>query len=123
MMAGDRILAQHLGPQYHDVLSIWFPAYDTAAHNVSPGRLLLWQMLRQAKEYGIGLVDYGAGDAVYKRKFANVETRCGRAHWFTGGLRSAVVRAYLGMEWRLQARRRRMGRPTGEPGPAESEAA
>jgi CelD/BcsL family acetyltransferase involved in cellulose biosynthesis len=46
VMAGDRILAQHLGPQYRDVLSIWFPTYDTAAHNVSPGRLLLWQMLR-----------------------------------------------------------------------------
>ncbi len=124
MRAGDRILAQHLGPQYGDVLSIWFPVYDTAAHNLSPGRLLLWHMLRQAKEYGISLVDYGAGDAVYKRKFANTETRCGRAQWLSGGLRSVVARAYQGMEWRLQARRRRMGRrPVEAPAPIELETA
>jgi CelD/BcsL family acetyltransferase involved in cellulose biosynthesis len=125
MMAGDRILAQHLGPQYRDVLSIWFPVYDPGAYNVSPGRLLLWHMLREAGKYGIGLIDYGAGDAVYKRKFANTQTRCGRAHWFSGGLRSVVARAYQGMEWRLQARRRRIagGGFAGEPAPSETETA
>lgn len=124
MTAGERVLAQHLGPQYRDVLSIWFPVYDPEAHSLSPGRLLLWHMLRQAEEYGIGLVDYGAGDAVYKRKFANVETRCGHAHWFGGGPRSVVARAYQGVEWRLQALRHRMaGRAAAEPAPVELETA
>ena len=41
LQVGDRILAQHLGLRYHDVLSYWFPVYDPDAQGVSPGRLLL----------------------------------------------------------------------------------
>jgi CelD/BcsL family acetyltransferase involved in cellulose biosynthesis len=106
--ASDRVLAQHLGPQYHDVLSFWFPVYDPEAGNVSPGRLLLWQMIRHASESGIGLIDYGAGDAVYKRKFATTATRYGNADWFSGDVRSVIAHTYQGLEWRLRWHYRRM---------------
>jgi CelD/BcsL family acetyltransferase involved in cellulose biosynthesis len=105
--AGGRVLAQHLGPQYHDTLSYWFPVYDPEVGNMSPGRLLLWHTLQRAKEIGVGLIDYGAGDAVYKRKFANAVIRSGRAHWFSGDPRSTLARAYQGVEWRIKASRQK----------------
>jgi CelD/BcsL family acetyltransferase involved in cellulose biosynthesis len=106
--AGGRVLAQHLGPQYHDVLSFWFPVYDPEAGNLSPGRLLLWQIIGRASESGIGLIDYGAGDAVYKRKFATTATRYGNANWFSGDVRSVIAYSYQGLEWRLRSRYRRL---------------
>jgi CelD/BcsL family acetyltransferase involved in cellulose biosynthesis len=106
--AGNRMLAQHIGPQYHDVLSHWFPVYDPEARNVSPGRLLLWLMIQRASEDGIGLIDFGEGDALYKREFATTTTRYGRADWSSGDLRSLVARGYQGVEWRLRARQRRL---------------
>lgn len=106
--AGGRVLAQHIGPQYHRVLSHWFPVYDPEARNVSPGRLLLWHMIQRATEDGIGLIDFGEGDALYKREFATTATRYGRADWSSGDARSVIARAYQGLEWRLLARRRRL---------------
>jgi CelD/BcsL family acetyltransferase involved in cellulose biosynthesis len=105
--AGGRVLAQHLGPQYHGVLSHWFPVYDPEAGNVSPGRLLLWHMIQHAAEDGIGLIDFGEGDALYKREFATTTTRYGRANWYSGDARSVVAHVYQGLEWRVSARRRR----------------
>ncbi len=104
--AGGHVLAQHMGPQYRDVLSHWLPVYDPDARNVSPGRLLLWHMILRASEAGIGLIDFGEGDALYKREFATTSTRYGRANWSVGDVRSLAARAYQGLEWRLRARRR-----------------
>jgi CelD/BcsL family acetyltransferase involved in cellulose biosynthesis len=107
--AGGRVLAQHLGPQYHRVLSHWLPVYDTEARSVSPGRLLLWHMIQHATDDGIDLIDFGEGDAQYKREFATSTTRYGRASWYRGGARSVVAYVYEGLEWRLRARGRRPG--------------
>jgi CelD/BcsL family acetyltransferase involved in cellulose biosynthesis len=46
LRADGRALAHHLGLQYHGVLSWWLPVYDQSVRNVSPGRLLLWYMIR-----------------------------------------------------------------------------
>ena len=105
--AGGRILAQHLGPQHHGVLSHWFPVYDPEARAVSPGRLLLWYMIQRAGEDGIRLIDYGEGDALYKRELATGSVRYGRADWSSGGARSILARAWQSVEWRLQRRPRK----------------
>lgn len=110
--AGDRVLAQHIGPQYHDVLSHWFPVYDPEARNVSPGRLLLWQMIQRAGEDGIRLIDYGEGDALYKREFSTGVARYGVVAWSTGDIRSVVARTYQGLEWRVRMLRRRLQNQT-----------
>jgi len=101
--AGGRILAQHIGPQYHDVLSHWFPVYDPQARNLSPGRLLLWEMIRDSAEAGICLIDFGEGDTLYKREFATGSTLYGRADWSLGDARAVVARVYQGLAWRLTA--------------------
>jgi CelD/BcsL family acetyltransferase involved in cellulose biosynthesis len=106
--AGGRILAQHLGLQYHDVLSHWFPVYDREARSVSPGRLLIWHMIQQAAEDGIRLIDFGQGDALYKRELATGSARYGRADWSSSAIWSrTVARAWQSMEWRFTSARRR----------------
>jgi CelD/BcsL family acetyltransferase involved in cellulose biosynthesis len=105
--AGERVLAQHLGPQCHDVLSYWFPVYDPAARDVSPGRLLLWHTISQADVDGVRLIDRGEGDAPYKRELATGTARYGRANWTRGSARSLPARAWQSLEWRMQIWRRR----------------
>ena len=100
--AGNRVLAQHLGLQYNDVLSHWFPVYDPEAHNVSPGRLLLWHMVLHAAKDGTRIIDFGQGDAVYKREFATTTTHYGQAQWYSGGTLSVLAQIYQGLEWRLR---------------------
>jgi CelD/BcsL family acetyltransferase involved in cellulose biosynthesis len=112
--AGDHVLALHLGPQHHDVLSYWFPVYDPQARDISPGRLLLWHTIKRAAEDGISLIDRGAGDAPHKRELATGMTRYGSANWSATGVRSLVARAYQGLEWRLEARRQSLLRKQAE---------
>lgn len=109
LSAGERVLAQHLGVQYDDVISHWFPVYDPDARSVSPGRLLLWNMIRRAADDGVRIIDYGEGDQLYKQELSSGTLRYGRALWLSGGLRSFPAHTYQRLEWRLQARRRRLG--------------
>lgn len=106
LFSGERLVAQHLGVQYRDVLSYWFPAYDHTFHNLSPGRLLLWHTIRQAPEAGITLIDYGAGDAEYKRRLATTSMKMGRASWSRAGVRALAARVYQAIEWRMRMWRR-----------------
>lgn len=110
--AGDKMLAQHLGLRHHGILSWWFPVYDVSAQRVSPGRQLLWQMIRNATESGVGLIDYGAGEAQYKRQFSTATLRMGRAVWSAANARSLLAQSWQSMEWRLRA----WSRSGGEPG-------
>jgi CelD/BcsL family acetyltransferase involved in cellulose biosynthesis len=102
--AGDAMLAAHLGLQHNGVLSWWFPVYDPAAQGVSPGRLLLWRMIQRAQESGTRLIDYGAGDAQYKRQFSTENLQMGRAVWTAGNARSLLARAWQSLEWRITRR-------------------
>ena len=104
--AGGHVLAQHLGARHHDVLSYWFPVYNVGMRNISPGRLLLWHMIGRADEDGITLIDYGEGDALYKRELATAATQYGRAAWSSGGPRGLLARCCQSVVWRMQTRRR-----------------
>ncbi len=106
--AGGRPLAQHLGLQHNGVLSWWFPVYDPDVQAVSPGRLLLWFIIRQAADDGIRLIDFGEGEAQYKRQFSTGTMKLGRAMWSAGNVRSLIARAYQSAEWRLRERSLRM---------------
>ena len=70
LRAGGRIAAVHLllrsGPRLH----AWFPAYDIGAKSVSPGNVLMLELLRHAADRGVTAVDLGAGDEPYKADYA-----------------------------------------------------
>lgn len=100
--AGGKMIAQHLGLRHRDVLSWWFPVYSVSAQGISPGRLLLWHLLRDAARNGIRLIDYGAGDARYKQQFSTASLRMGRAVWTADNPRSLLAKAWQSVEWRLR---------------------
>ncbi len=115
LRAGGRVVAQHLGLQYNDVLSWWFPAYDPDAQGVSPGRLLLWYIIRHAMDDGIRLIDYGEGEAQYKRQFSTRSIQLGRATWCAGPASTILARLWQSAEWRLRRRLLRRLRTSAEP--------
>ncbi|MDE2181840.1 MAG: GNAT family N-acetyltransferase [Alphaproteobacteria bacterium] len=102
--AGGRILAEHLGLLYRDVLSYWFPVYDPAIRAVSPGRLLLWELIRASEQAGLRLIDFGEGEAQYKQRFSTGSIRVGKAAWSAGNARAFAARALQSAQWRLQKR-------------------
>lgn len=104
--AGERVLAQHLGLQHKGALSWWFPVYDPDVQGVSPGRLLLWDVIRRAADHGITEIDYGEGHAQYKQQFSTGSVKMGRALWSAGNVRGLTARGWLSIEWRLDRWRR-----------------
>jgi CelD/BcsL family acetyltransferase involved in cellulose biosynthesis len=113
--ADGRALAQHLGLQHNGILSWWFPVYDPEAQGVSPGRLLLWYMIQHAAEDGIRLIDYGEGEAQYKRQFSTGSIRLGSAMWSAENARALFARAWQSIEWRLRDRPLRVRKLSAEP--------
>ena len=100
--AGGRLLAEHLGLRYQGALSWWFPIYDPNAQDVSPGRLLLWEMIRAADATAMSLIDFGEGEAQYKRQFSTGTVQMGRAMWSAGTVRAFAARSYQSLKWRLR---------------------
>ncbi len=101
LRAGGRTVAQHLGLQYNDVLSWWFPVYDPELPGLSPGRLLLWLIIQHSADDGIRLIDYGEGEAQYKRQFSTESIQLGQAIWNAGPVLSMPTRVWQSLEWRL----------------------
>ncbi len=70
LRAGGEVVAAHLilrsGPRLH----AWFPAYDVEARSLSPGNVLMMELLRAAAARGVTAVDLGAGDEAYKADYA-----------------------------------------------------
>ena len=71
LYAGGQPVALHLGLRSATVWHWWLPAYDPAEARDSPGSILLDRMARAAPELGLGMIDLGKGDALYKQRFAN----------------------------------------------------
>jgi hypothetical protein len=59
-------------------------------------------MVVHAAKDGTRIIDFGQGDALYKREFATTATRYGQAEWYGGGTLSVVAQIYQGLEWRLR---------------------
>lgn len=71
---GDRLMAAHFGIRSGHVLHWWFPVYDPAYAQLSPGWILLRQVIDAAAELGITRLDLGRGDDDYKRRAKTGET-------------------------------------------------
>lgn len=99
---GGNLMAAHLGMFYQGILHYWFPVYDFEAQKYSPGRLLLCKIIEAAGEHGIDELDFGLGDAQYKREFGNEEYQCFREVWVKPSLRGVFYKAKQSLEWRLQ---------------------
>ena len=74
MMAGDRLVAVHLGLICHHRMAAWFPAFDREYGQYSPGLLLLLQLIRNCEYWGIDRVDFGNGEFHFKDRFKTGES-------------------------------------------------
>jgi CelD/BcsL family acetyltransferase involved in cellulose biosynthesis len=68
---GDTLVAAHFGLRTREVLHYWFPGYDPAFAELSPGNILLRHMAESAAEDGVQALHLGAGDYRYKLEFAD----------------------------------------------------
>jgi CelD/BcsL family acetyltransferase involved in cellulose biosynthesis len=90
---GDRLAAAHFGLRSADILHYWFPAYDPAFAELSPGNLLLYRMIAAAAADGCTAVHLGAGDVRYKLEFANVALPVVATTAFAGSLAGRAAAA------------------------------
>lgn len=105
--AGGEVVAEHLGLRYCGTLSYWFPVYDFKFQQYSPGRLILWELIKGAAENGITMIDFGEGESQYKRQFSNKLISSHKAYWEANSFRSNFARMYQSYTWRAQSLSRR----------------
>ncbi|MEV0162879.1 GNAT family N-acetyltransferase [Nonomuraea fuscirosea] len=68
LRAGPHLLAAHFGLRSGGVLHWWFPVYDPAYAKLSPGWILLRELVAAAPSLGIARIDLGRGEDEYKRR-------------------------------------------------------
>jgi CelD/BcsL family acetyltransferase involved in cellulose biosynthesis len=66
LRVGDHLAAAHFGLLGHDRLSWWFPTYNPDLGRYSPGLILLFELIREAAQRQVTLVDLGRGAHGYK---------------------------------------------------------
>jgi CelD/BcsL family acetyltransferase involved in cellulose biosynthesis len=71
LSAGGRLAAVDLAIRTSTRLSAWFVAYDAELGKYSPGLQLFFAMAQAAAEHGIGILDLGKGDEVYKESLSS----------------------------------------------------
>jgi len=74
LMAGDRLVAVHLGLICHDRMAAWFPAFNPDYAKYSPGLLVLLQIIRNCERWGVKRIDFGNGELAFKDRFKTGET-------------------------------------------------
>ena len=71
LLAGDQMVAVHLGLQGPRGLSSWLPSYDSELSRFSPGMMMWYPIAEEAVNRGIMLIDFGYGQHDYKFRLAN----------------------------------------------------
>ncbi len=66
-----RLAAAHFGMRSQSVLHYWFPVYDPAFSQFSPGLLLFRELARELSMTGITRIDLGPGDFDFKHRLSN----------------------------------------------------
>jgi CelD/BcsL family acetyltransferase involved in cellulose biosynthesis len=65
---GDHLVAAHFGIRSDHVLHWWFPVYDPGYAQLSPGWILLRELVAATPGLGVSRIDLGRGDDEYKRR-------------------------------------------------------
>jgi CelD/BcsL family acetyltransferase involved in cellulose biosynthesis len=92
---GPQLLAAHFGLRAGPVLHWWFPVYDPAFARLSPGWILLRELVQAAPGLGITRIDLGRGDDEYKRRAKTGETQVAQGLVTRSSIRLALHRARL----------------------------
>lgn len=81
LYAGDTLIAAHFGLRSASTLHYWFPWYDTAYAEFSPGLVLLAECAEAAAAQGWQRIDLGRGEQAYKQRFATASLELAEGIW------------------------------------------
>lgn len=98
---GDTWAAIHFGLRAGRTLHYWFPVYNPALASYAPGRLLLHNIISNADQGGLEVIDRGSGETQAKRDFPSERHTFYSGVWYRPGLHSLVYRAYQSALWRM----------------------
>jgi CelD/BcsL family acetyltransferase involved in cellulose biosynthesis len=90
---GDELVAAHFGIRSDHVLHWWFPVYDPAFAQLSPGWMLLRELVAASPTLGIRRIDLGRGDDEYKRRAKTGEVQVCQGVLTRSGTRRILRRA------------------------------
>lgn len=96
LVAGDRTIAYQAGVIIDGAYHLIATAYDPEFAAFSPGQILLTRVLGDVEERGVKAVDYGFGDAAYKRSYGSACTYERTVAMHGAGLRSRADQLLTG---------------------------
>ncbi len=70
LYAGDQLIAGHFGMRSHDSWHYWLPSYNRDFSKYSPGLILILKMAESATQFGVRMIDLGAGMSQHKARLA-----------------------------------------------------
>jgi len=68
LYVGEKLAAVHFLMHSRHVWHSWFPAYNEAFKEYSPGLILLYELIKAASEAEIRYIDLGKGMSLYKKR-------------------------------------------------------
>ena len=93
LRVGGEVVSVHVGMASDRMCHYWFPAYEPDHSRLSPGVLLLVEMVRTASAIGHFGVELGPGDYGFKKDLASYQTGLVGGRIVTPSLRGSLVRA------------------------------
>ncbi len=92
---GGKPIAFWNGLVYQKSFSFWTTAYDPTYSDYDPGAFLIYKVIEDVyAENGIAELDFGFGDALYKRQWANMNQREGILLLFAPTLRGVLLNGF-----------------------------
>jgi CelD/BcsL family acetyltransferase involved in cellulose biosynthesis len=91
--AGPHLLAAHFGIRSGSVLHWWFPVYDPKFGPLSPGWILLREVIMAAGDLGVARIDLGRGEDDYKRRAMTGSSTVCIGAVTAGGVRTTLHKA------------------------------
>lgn len=102
LYAGNLWVASHLGIRNNELLHYWFPVYNEELRPYSPGLLLLQDIINSMPNNRIKYIDFGEGEADYKRIFATGAYDNFKRYMKQQSALGIIAEAAEGIKWRAQ---------------------
>ena len=101
---GDHLVALEYGLRSGDVMHSWFPAFDRAYAQISPGILLMDGMIEMCGRRGITRIDLGTGHDQYKCHASNAPFPVWSGTLPVTALRRASTQAFINVDLWLETK-------------------
>ena len=95
----QKIIAAHFGYIYKDTYTFFVPSYNSEFATYSPGRLMIYFLIKYCYDNKIHYFDFGMGEESYKFEWSNVITN--GASFIGNGIWGKMIRGYTHLGGKL----------------------